>query len=270
VIDSAPKPPGVSVVVPFVDRPRHLEACLEALLTQDDIGSPVEIIVVDNGSTDEAGSAIARHRDIVVLREARRGAYAARNTGLERARAPIVAFTDADCVADRGWLRSVCAGMLDPGVAILIGQCRYPASASLPLRLLGAYENAKADYVLSHCPPACHFAYANNMAVRLSVFEELGPFREWQRAADSELVHRLAARRPDLRTAFRPSMRVTHLEFLRVRDRLRRLSLYTRTNAQIDSFRELGVAERAGVLRQLLASRARSCWSTWPPWRHRT
>ncbi len=45
-------------------------------------------------------------------------------------------------------------------------------------------------------------------------------FEEWQRAADTELVHRLASRRPDLRLVFDPSMRVTHLEFLRLRDRL--------------------------------------------------
>ncbi len=129
------------------------------------------------------------------------------------------------------------------------------AQASRALRLLGAYENAKAEYVVTRCARAHHFAYANNMAVRASVFVELGPFREWGRAADTELVHRLAARRPDLRLAYSPSMRVTHHEFLRVRDRLRRLSLYTQTNAQIDGFRELGPAQRAGVLRYLLGRR---------------
>ncbi len=107
--------------------------------------------------------------------------------------------------------------------------------------MLGAYENAKADYVVHHCAPAYRFAYANNMAVRTSVFEELGLFREWQRAADSELVHRLASERPDLRLVYRPSMRVTHLEFLRVRDRVRRLSLYTETNSRISTFRELRI-----------------------------
>ncbi len=262
MIETTAETPGVSVVVPFVNRHRHLDACIEALLAQDGIGRPVEIIFVDNGSTDGAGSAVERYPEIVLLHEQTRGAYTARNAGIRRARAPIIAFTDADCVAAKGWLRSVCAGMLDPGIAILIGDCRYPESASLSLQLLGAYENAKADYVLSHCPPAHHFAYANNMAVRASVFEELGPFREWQRAADSELVHRLAARRPDLRVAYRPSMRVTHLEFLRVRDRLRRLLLYTRTNAQIESFRELGLATRAGVLLALGARGVRSCVST--------
>jgi GT2 family glycosyltransferase len=142
--------------------------------------------------------------------------------------------------------------MRDPGVAILIGDCWYPAGASRALTWLAAYENAKAEYVATRCAPAYHFAYANNMAVRASVFEQIGPFREWERAADTELVHRLAAKRPDLRLAYVRGMQVTHLEFLRVRDRLRRLSLYTRTNSQVASFRELSVLQRLEVLRHLL------------------
>ena len=169
-----------------------------------------------------------------------------------------MAFTDADCVTDRDWLRAVCDGLRDPAVAILIGDCRYPAEASWALALLAAYENAKAEYVVTRCPPAYQFAYANNMAVRASVFEELGPFQLWERAGDTELVHRLAAKRPNLRLSYQHDMRVTHVEFLRLRDRLRRLSLYTRTNSQIPSFRELGASQRAAVLLHLLRGRRRA------------
>mgnify|MGYP000016468828 CR=1 FL=1 len=67
-----------------------------------------------------------------------------------------------------------------------------------------------------------------------------------------ELVHRLAARRPDQRAVFHPTMRVTHLEFVRARDRTRRLSLYTRTNSQIATFRELEARRRLGLLWMLV------------------
>jgi glycosyltransferase involved in cell wall biosynthesis len=247
------------VVVPFFNRQQYLSACVESLLAQDHVGGTVEIIMVDNGSTDESASVIGRYPQLTLLREEAPGVYAARNAGIRRARAPLVAFTDADCVTDPEWLRSVCDGMRDPDVAILIGACRYPAGASRALALLAAYENAKAEYVVTHCAPASHFAYANNMAVRASVFEQLGPFREWKRAADTELVHRLAAKRPDLRLVYLRGMRVTHLEFLRLRDRLRRLSLYTQSNSQVASFRELSASQRAGVLLHLLRSR-RKAW----------
>jgi hypothetical protein len=137
----------------------------------------------------------------------------------------------------------------------MLGRCSYPDEASWALRLLGAYENAKTDFVINRCPAANRYGYANNMAVRASVFEEVGFFLQWQRAADSELLHRLASRRPNLRPVYCRSMRVTHMEFLRARDRARRLALYTRTNSKIETFRELGAAQRLALLVFLVRGR---------------
>jgi GT2 family glycosyltransferase len=142
--------------------------------------------------------------------------------------------------------------MRDRTVAILLGHCSYPRSASLGLQLLSAYENSKTHYVTRHSEPAYRFAHANNMAVRASVFAEHGLFKEWRRAADTELVHRLQQTRPDLRTAFVPAMKITHLEFMRTRSRLQRMNLYTQTNSQVATFRELGILQRLGVLGQML------------------
>ena len=247
--------PDVSILVPFFNSERHLAACIESLLGQEDVGGSFEILLIDNGSQDASPKIVERYLDhdaVTLLEESTPGAYAARNTGIRHARAPLLAFTDADCIADPDWLRSLRQGMEDAEVAILLGHCRYPDDASQALRLLGAYENAKTEYVLHCCEPAHHFAYANNMAVRASVFEEIGLFKEWRRAGDSELVHRLAARRPGLRTAYRPSMRITHMEFRSARERARRLSLYTQTNSKIEGFRELGLGQRLRLLGHLL------------------
>ena len=239
--------PLVSVVVPFFQSERHIGACIESLLAQRDVGGPFEVILIDNGARDRSAEIARGYDGITLLAESAPGAYAARNTGIRRAAAPIIALTDADCVADPDWLRAVLDGMRDPAVGALIGHCRYPREASPLLHLLGAYENAKARYVLERAP-AHWFAYANNMAVRRALFDELGPFREWKRAGDSEFVHRMAAARPELRLEFRAAMRVTHLEFVRGLARARRLSLYTETNQQIGTFRELTVWQRLGVL----------------------
>ncbi len=247
--------PLVSVVVPFFNSELHISACIESLLGQEDVGGCFEVLLINNGSQDGSAAVVERYDELIVLDESTPGAYAARNAGIRKARAPLIAFTDADCVADPDWLRSIREGMEDEALGILLGHCRYPREATLPLRLLGAYENAKAEYVIDHCPPAHHFAYANNLAIRASVFEEVGLFKEWRRAADSELLHRLTARQPNLRRAFCPSMRVTHMEFLEARERVRRLSLYTQTNSKIETFRELGLRQRLGVLGCLLKNR---------------
>ena len=187
-----------------------------------------------------------------MLRELTPGAYAARNTGIRAARAPIIAFTDADCRVDPNWLSSILEHMADPEIAMLVGHCRFPPQASMALHLLGAYENAKTEFVINRCESTQQFAYGNNMAVRASVFEEIGLFKEWKRAGDSELVHRLAAQRPDLRLAFCRTVRIEHLEFLSARARMRRLLLYAKTNARIGTFKELSLGKRLGVLLQLL------------------
>lgn len=261
--------PAVSIVVPFHDSARTIGACLtslqnQELAAQEEGGAYYEIIMIDNRSTDASADIVRRHEamsstNVSLLEEPKPGAYAARNTGIRAARAPVIALTDADCTVDRDWLRSILDGMDDPETAILIGHVSYPRTASFALRALGAYENAKTRYVVDHCHPCHRFAYANNMAVRSSVFAEIGLFEEWARAADSELVHRLAARRPDLELVYRPSMRVTHHEFERARDRARRMRLYNRTNAKIESFRELSWRQRIGALRHLvLAARSPS------------
>lgn len=244
-------PPSISVVVPFFDSERHIGSCIESLLNQRDVDGSFELIFVNNRSRDASISIVEGFPDVSILEEATPGAYAARNTGIEKAQAPLIAFTDADCTADRDWLQSIVVAMRDPSSAVLVGSCRYPPEASLALRILGAYENAKTEYVLNHCRPTKHFAYANNMAVRASVFHDLGLFQEWKRAADTELVHRLAVRRPDQRLVFCRSMKITHLEFLSARSRVQRLRLYSRTNAKIDSFEELGLAKRIAALRHL-------------------
>jgi glycosyltransferase involved in cell wall biosynthesis len=240
--------PVVSVVVPFYRSQKHIGACIESLLGQQRVGGPVEILLVDNGSPDRSASVVAQYPQVTVLQEAAPGAYAARNTAIGAASADVLAFTDADCVAGPLWLRGALDAMADPTVGIAVGYCSYPRHSSPLLRLLGIYENAKAAYVIDRLPSSHHFAYANNMAVRATIFERLGPFKAWPRAADSELVHRLAGSGLGLRLVFQPTMEVTHMEFLRVRDRLRRLALYGRTNTQIGTFSELGLVERLSML----------------------
>lgn len=244
--------PAVSVVVPYFDSEAYLEQCLDSLHAQRGVEGGVELLFVDNGSSDRSAEIVGRYPDVVQLSESKEGAYAARNTAIRRARGRVIAFTDADCRADPDWLACAQRALREEGVGIAIGHCRYPREATLALRLLGHYENAKASYVADRGNPRQQFAYGNNMVVRAELFETIGPFQEWKRAADSELVHRMAAEAPQWRLAFRREMRVTHLEFTRARSRAQRLRLYAQTNTQIGTFEELTTAQRLGILARAL------------------
>ncbi|MEO0438055.1 MAG: glycosyltransferase family 2 protein [Pseudomonadota bacterium] len=249
--------PQVSVIVPFYNSEQYIGACIESLLNADTSVAAVEYLFVDNGSEDSSRTIAANFDRIQTLDEQKRGAYAARNLALRRAKAPIIAFTDADCTVSPNWITTILAAFEEREIGMVVGHCCYPSQASAAMRWLGAWENAKVEYITHHCHSKHRVAYCNNMAVRAELFAELGVFREWQRAADSEFAHRLARERPSLRFSFESGMRVTHHEFPRARERARRLRVYTGTNAQIDGFRELSVLQRAAVLARWLRGAGR-------------
>ncbi len=89
--------PAVSLVIPAFQAERTLGAALSGALRQT--WSPLEVIVVDDGSTDRTGEIAAAHGPGVrVVRQPNRGVAAARNRGVAEATGELVAFCDADDV----------------------------------------------------------------------------------------------------------------------------------------------------------------------------
>lgn len=87
--------PLVSVVIPTYNRRRHLVEAIESVLAQT--YQPLELIVVDDGSTDGTQEALSGYGDRVrVLRQENRGPSAARNWGIAHASGAFVAMLDSD------------------------------------------------------------------------------------------------------------------------------------------------------------------------------
>lgn len=96
--------PLVSVVIPVYNDADRLDICLARLQIQR--YSPLEVIVVDNGSDDLSAvtTVVNRYEAAQLVRETTPGSYAARNKGIEQAKGEILAFTDADCVPAADWI----------------------------------------------------------------------------------------------------------------------------------------------------------------------
>lgn len=88
--------PAVSVIMPCYNAAAHVRASVASALGQSE--SDIELIVVDDGSTDRSAEILAHIPDtrLRVIRQENRGVCAARNRGLEAARGEFVAFLDAD------------------------------------------------------------------------------------------------------------------------------------------------------------------------------
>lgn len=124
--EAAP-PSGVtsfSVVVPAFDEAGQLGATLRSLAAQDFPGT-VEVIVVDNASTDGT-AAVAHAHGARVVSEPLRGVCRARQRGAEEARGEVVVSTDADTVHPHDWLSRIAAQLAHhPEAVAVAGPCRY-------------------------------------------------------------------------------------------------------------------------------------------------
>ncbi len=103
-------------MVPVYNGAQTIEACVRSLLEQDYPPELREILIVENGSTDGTAE-IAAQLPVRLLRSTLRGPAPARNVGWRASTAEIIAFTDADCLPERGWLRSLAAAYVDEAVA---------------------------------------------------------------------------------------------------------------------------------------------------------
>ncbi len=125
--------PDISVVVCATKLPRSLEA-----LSRQTVGERAEVIVVDDGSTDTTAQ-VARAYEVKLLRHAgNQGLAAARNTGVQASRAPIVAFTDDDCVPAPDWLELLLPAYERPEVLAVGGTVNPLQTGSLLHRYISA------------------------------------------------------------------------------------------------------------------------------------
>jgi glycosyltransferase involved in cell wall biosynthesis len=128
--------PLVSVIMPCYNAAPYLREALESVLGQTH--RSVELIVVDDGSTDESLDILAQYPQVQVLRQDHRGPYPARNKGIGRARGEYVAFLDADDYWAPTFLEEMVAALQGSGAALAycgwqnVGEVRTSAEPYVP------------------------------------------------------------------------------------------------------------------------------------------
>lgn len=102
-----------SVIIPAHNAAHYLAECMQSVLTQLDAGD--EVIIVDDGSSDgtlEIAKGFADRRIVVVAHDCRKGAGAARNTGMAKAAGEVIHFLDADDLWPPGRMDAVRAALV--------------------------------------------------------------------------------------------------------------------------------------------------------------
>jgi cellulose synthase/poly-beta-1,6-N-acetylglucosamine synthase-like glycosyltransferase len=100
---------SVSIIIPTFNGASRVGNCLDALLQQT-VGRDAEILVVNDGSTDDTANVVASYSGVRLISQVNGGPAAARNRGAEEAKGTIILFTDDDCVPMADWL----SAMIEP------------------------------------------------------------------------------------------------------------------------------------------------------------
>jgi len=197
--------PGVSVIVPAYNEERVIVRTVASLLGQKYAG-PIEIVVVDDGSSDETADIVEEaygdHELVTIHRKANGGKASALNYGIERARHEIVIGLDADTLFDDDTISELVRPLEDPKVGAVAGNAKVGNRINLVTRWQAL------EYVTSQNIDRRAFSLLDCITVvpgavgawRRTLVQEVGGFREDTLAEDQDLT--LSIRRAGYSVAY--------------------------------------------------------------------
>lgn len=200
--------PRVSVIIPHLNTPDLLAKCLDSVTSQTLDHGSFEVIVVDNGSRTPLNGVKSAFGDVEFDLEPNPGPGLARNHGIRRARAASLAFIDADCRADAGWLQTaVDAVEALPGRAVIGGQISIETADKARLSPIEAFETVFSFRQQMYIEKR-HFSVTANLAISAEVAAEVGAFGDINMAEDIDWGRRAYAK--GYPTRYEPRMHVWH------------------------------------------------------------
>lgn len=196
----------VSVIIPVLNEEAVIGRCLDALAQSTLSRKSLEVLVVDNGSTDRTLKVVAGFSErlrLRVLQKAGVNISALRNLAAAEARGEILAFLDADCLASPEWLERALAHLDGQSERIVGSRYAIPADSSWV---------GRAWYGIGHAPVDGDVAYvpSGDLLIRRSTFCQLGGFNE-ALATSEDCEFCLRARNAGLPVRAAVELAVTHL-----------------------------------------------------------
>ena len=208
-----PDHPYLSVIVPVKNGRTVLPRMLDMLSRSELPRETWELIVIDDGSTDDSPAIASGYADLVIrLPAPSHGPGYARNRGVERARGECIVFLDADVVVRPDTLTRLAETMMTRSdVAAVFGAyCDEPEASGV----VSKYRNLLHHYTHAQEPGEAQTFWAGCGCVRRTVFVAVGMYDEWRfsrpQIEDVELGYRLSAH--GHRILLQPEIQVTHLK----------------------------------------------------------
>lgn len=158
----------ISVIIPTYKSWDLLAKCLEAMQKQT-LREDYEILVINNDINNTIPNKLLNYSNVIFLHELKAGSYAARNKGIDHASGEIIAFTDADCIPHKDWLKNgVELLQKDKNVGIIAGNVKLFYQNNELLTSAETYDKFTAfkiqEYVhFGNCVTANWFSYKQTL-----------------------------------------------------------------------------------------------------------
>jgi len=171
----------VSVVIPVFNNGDRLREVLVGLENQEYPRDRFEVIVVDNGSTDNSPEVARSFQGVCLLKETAhsQSPYSTRNRGIESSQGKIIVFLDSTCVPETYWLAEGVRTLEGEDADLVGGNIEFEFSESVTAgEMLDSLINVK----MKRAVEGRQVAKGGNLMVRRRVIDEIGMFPEGVRS----------------------------------------------------------------------------------------
>ena len=162
--------PKFAVIIPARNAAATIGRCLDSINALEI--KPAEIIVIDDGSTDQTGAIAASKGALVITHRGNTGPGLARNSGAAAATSEYLAFTDSDCEVPRNWLNYFRDALRDDRYVAVTG----PYAGATDSKLLSRLIDLTLRYSQRDLPDEIEAAISSNLCVRKRDFDLTGGF----------------------------------------------------------------------------------------------
>ncbi|MBI5393170.1 glycosyltransferase [Candidatus Woesearchaeota archaeon] len=173
--------PFISIIIPAYNAEKYIALVLEAISNQDYPKEKLEVIVVDDNSTDKTVE-IAKsyekrfHNFKLLIKEGIKGAAKSTNMGIKEAKGEIVCSIDSDAILqNKNWLQEIVSHFEDKTVAAVAGYIATGNTYNIWARLMGAELEDRYDSILTENVDhvsTCNTAYRKSFIEKVNLFDE--------------------------------------------------------------------------------------------------
>ncbi len=167
--------PFLSIIIPVKNAQETIQKCIDSVIYQSYPREKYEIIIVDNGSTDQTTDIVQNYNVKLLINDLTASPYVARNTGLRIAKGKIFCFIDGNCYAHDNWLSSGVIAMKEGKADLIGGHVEFVfKNRNSGSEWFDALYNIRMEDNIKKR----NVAKTANLLVKKKVFDEIGNFPE--------------------------------------------------------------------------------------------